>query len=199
MILPSGDSIMIKTFSVIAGILVLNLVHAQDSSLCDQSSKIDRVQITEKVDGIICKDGEDVLVIPEKEVKTEHLVYAGFSMGMPWILGGDVTYANRVNGRANYHITGALLGSLGANGVKLEYGKHPFKNSFFVGATGTYYQGLIGQYGLMAGPTIGFAGTRSGITGQIGLSLLGGHDTRAGGFTTMPEVTMGLRIRLFKK
>lgn len=189
---------MIKPLSVVVAILALNLAHAQDSTYCDQNSPVDRIQITEKVEGIICKDGEDVLIIPEKEVKTEHLVYAGFSMGMPWLLAGDITYANRVNGRANYHVTGTLAGSLGANGVKLEYGKHPFKNSFFVGATGTYYQGVVGQYGLMAGPTVGFAGTRSRITGQIGLSFLGGYDARAARFQTMPEVTMGLRIRLFK-
>lgn len=190
---------MMKIISVLASILVVNFAHAQDSSHCDQNSPIDRIQVTEKVEGIICKNGEDVLVIPEKEVKTEHLLYAGFSMGMPWLLGAEATYANRINGRANYHITGSLVGSLGANGVKLEYGKHPFKNSFFIGGTSTYYKGLIGEYGLMAGPTLGFAGTRTRITGQIGLSFLGGYDTRAGGFTTMPELTMGLRIRLFKK
>jgi hypothetical protein len=187
-----------KLALAVAATLLSCLALAQDASLCDAGSPVDRVQITEKVGGIICKKGDEVLILPEKAVKREHLFHAGVSVGMPYF-GYNVMYAQLKDGKPLLHVTTSIEGSLGANGVSVEAGSHFRKNSIFAGGTMRYYNGVTDQRGFMAGPTIGLAGTRSRVTGSVSFSYLAGYDTRVGGLVQGPELSLGLRVRLFRK
>jgi hypothetical protein len=171
---------------------------AQSLAECD--GHIDQTIIDtgkEKVTALICQQGDDVLLMTDKPVKKEHLVYAGLNVGMPYF-GMAATYAQNRDGRPFLHVTSTLDGSLGANGIRLEAGKHPFHNALFAGASIRGYDSANKQYGLVAGPTIGLAGTRSRVTGYLSLSYMVGYDQRVGGMTHSPELSMGVRLRLFK-
>jgi hypothetical protein len=174
---------------------------AADIGQCDKDSPIDRQQLSTpdgEVEAVVCKQGEDVLVLTETPVSKEHLIYGGVSIGMPW-LGMGLTYSQLNNGRQNFHISATLDGSLGGNGVSIQYGKHPFGNSLFYGGTVREYYGLPGERGYQIGPTVGLSGGSKRITGVVSISMLGEYNTRTVRATLAPEVSMGIRIRLFKK
>lgn len=183
------------------GLLILSMQSlAFDTDQCDQDSPIDEKTLVTPdgdVPAIICKQGEDVLVLTETPVPKKNLLYGGVYLGMPY-LGMGLTYSQLQNGRQNFHISATLEGSLGSNGLSIQYGKHPFGNSVFYGGTLRGYNGLPGEKGFNLGPTVGLSGGSRRITGLISLSLLGGYDTRMGRITLGPELSMGLRIRLFK-
>lgn len=169
-------------------------------SLSDCDGHIDQTVIDtgkEKVSAMVCQQGEDVLLIADQPVKKEHLVYAGLNAGMPYF-GMAATYAQNRNGKPFLHVTSTFEGSLGANGIRLEAGRHPFHNALFAGASARGYDSGVQQYGLVVGPTIGLQGTRSRVTGYLSLSYMVGYDQRVGGVTHSPELSTGLRIRLFK-
>lgn len=172
---------------------------AFETELCDKNSPIDTQQLMTpegEVNALICKQGEDVLVLTEEPVPKEHLLYGGVNLGMPF-LGMGLTYSQLSQGRQNFHISANLEGSLGSNGMSIQYGKHPFGNSVFYGGTIRGFKGIPGDRGFQLGPTVGLSGGSWRVTGLVSLSLLGGIESRAG-FTVMPEFSMGLRIRLFK-
>lgn len=168
--------------------------------LCDEGTiEQDILQTTnEDIPAVVCKNGEDLLVLPDRPVPTKHLVYGGVNIGMPY-LGVGLTYAQMKENRQKFHLSANLEGSLGSNGVSLQGGVHPWGNSLFAGGTTRYYNGLPGENGFQLGPTIGLSTARRRVAGHVSLSLLGGYDSRQGGATLSPELSMGLRIRLFKK
>ncbi len=167
---------------------------------CDKNSPIDEHTLSTpsgEVAAIVCKNGDDVLVLTENPVPKEHLLYGGVYLGMPY-LGMGLTYSQLNHGKQDFHISATLEGSLGSNGLSIQYGKHPFGNSIFYGGTIRGYNGLPGEKGFNLGPTLGLSGGSRRITGLISLSLLGGYNTRMDRMTVDPELSMGLRIRLFK-
>lgn len=157
------------------------------------------------VKAVVCQQGDDVIVMTDTPIDRQHLIYAGLSLGMPWLVSGGLTYAQLKNGRQNFHISANLDGSLGGNGISSTFGKHPFGNTIFYGGSARGYQGLPGEGGFQMGPSIGISGGKKFITGHITLSYMvtlsymAGYDSRVGGFSHTPEISMGLRIRLFKK
>ena len=174
--------------------------YAFETDQCDQDSPIDFHELPTPegfIPAVICKQGSDVLVMTDRPVSRQHLLYGGVNIGMPYI-GMGLTYSQLNSERQNFHISATLEGSLGSNGLSIQYGKHPFGNSFYVGGTGRGYRGLPGETGFELGPTIGVSGGSSRITGQISLSYLAGYNTRMGRMTNSPELSMGIRIRLFK-
>lgn len=174
---------------------------AFETELCDKNSPIDQHQLITpdgEISAVVCQQGKDILVLTEQPVPKEHLLYGGVSLGMPY-LGMGLTYSQLNSGRQNFHISASLEGSLGSNGLAIQYGKHPFGNSVFYGGTVRGYRGLPGEGGFQIGPSIGLSGGSKRITGMISLNLLGGYDSRMGQMTMSPEYSMGLRIRLFKK
>lgn len=60
------------------------------------------------------------------------------------------------------------------------------------------YKTLPGEGGFQMGPTVGLSGGKGVITGYVGLSFLGTYDSRAG-IKAEPDISMGIRIRLFRK
>lgn len=179
-------------------------IHAQAevAEHCDPSSPQERqvIEIPDEapVEALICHQGDDFLVLADRPTKHKHLLHAGINLGMPWLLGAGVTYAKLKNGRQDYHISVNLDGSLGGNGISSVYGKHPFGNSFYVGGTMRGYKTLPGEGGFQMGPTVGLSGGKGIITGHLGLSFLGSYDSRAG-MKAEPDISMGIRIRLFRK
>lgn len=168
--------------------------------LCDEGTiEQDIIQIEkEDIPAIVCKDGEDLLVLPDRPVPTTHLVYGGVNIGMPY-LGVGLTYAQMKDNRQKFHLSANLEGSLGSNGVSLQGGYHPWGNSLFAGGTTRYYNGLPGENGFQIGPTLGISTAGRRVAGHVSLSLLGGYDSRQASTTVAPEISLGLRIRLFKK
>jgi len=145
----------------------------------------------------MCTKGNDLLILPERPVKKSYLLYGGLQIGIPY-LGFGLTYVEQKNGKQDIHLNANLEGSLGSNGVSIQYGKHPFKNLFFYGATARAYLGVPGEKGVEMGPTVGLMGGEKLITGFLTLSVLGGYNTRMDSLTLNPELSVGLRVRLFK-
>ena len=176
--------------------------YAEANELCDNNSPVEVHQITTPggdFEATICQQGKDVLVLSDRPIEKNHLLYAGLNMGMPWLLAGGLTYSQLRQGRQEFHIAANLEGSLGGNGVSVEYGKHPFGNSIYYGGLVRGYKGLPGEGGFQMGPMVGVSGGKRAITGHISLGFLGGYDSRVGQATLVPEVSLGLRIRLFRK
>jgi|GEM_PF-2667090 hypothetical protein len=193
---------MKKNLFLICLFLISLYAEAQVTDQCDPSSPQER-QILEipngaPVEALICHQGDDVLVLTEKPTKHTHLIHAGVNLGMPWLLGAGVTYTKLKSGRQDYHVSVNLDGSLGGNGISTVYGKHPFGNSFYVGGAMRGYKTLPGEGGFQMGPTVGLSGGKGVITGYVGLSFLGTYDSRAG-MKAEPDISMGIRIRLFRK
>jgi hypothetical protein len=176
---------------------------AVDTDQCDPSSPQERHVISTpdaaNVEAVVCQQGDDVLVLTDAPIDRHHLLYAGLNLGMPWLVSGGLTYSQLKNGKQNFHISANLDGSLGGNGISAIYGKHPFGNSIFYGGIARGYKGLPGEGGFQMGPSIGISGGKSIITGHITLSYVAGYDSRnPTGLSATPEVSLGLRIRLFK-
>ncbi len=176
--------------------------YAEANELCDKNSPIDIHQITTPggdFEATVCQQGEDVLILSDRPIERNHLIYAGLNIGMPWLLGAGLTYSQLRQGRQQFHIAANLDGSLGGNGISAEYGQHPFGNSIYYGGLVRGYKGLPGEGGFQMGPMVGISGGKRAITGHISVGFLGGYDSRVGGAQFSPEISMGLRIRLFKK
>jgi hypothetical protein len=174
---------------------------AFETDLCDHHLPIDHHQLNTPngdIPAIVCQQGDDILVLTDEPVPKEHLLYGGVSLGMPYV-GMGLTYSHLNNGKQNFHVSATLEGSLGSNGLSIQYGKHPFGNAVFYGGTVRGYRGLPGEGGFQLGPTIGLSGGSKRITGLISLNLLAGYDSRMARLTVAPELSMGLRIRLLKK
>ena len=192
-----------NTFILTLLVLFSFKTFAEETDQCDPSSPQERHVIStpdaENVEAVVCQQGDDVLVMTDTPIDRQHLLYAGLNLGMPWLVSGGLTYAQLKNGKQNFHISANLDGSLGGNGISSTFGKHPFGNSIFYGASARGYRGLPGEGGFQMGPSIGISGGKKLITGHITLSYMAGYDSRVGGFSHTPEISMGLRIRLFKK
>jgi hypothetical protein len=191
---------MKKLIYYILSLFTLN-TFALDRDECDLDSPIDTHVISTPegdVPTIVCKSGQDLILVTDQPVSRKHLLYGGLNIGMPY-LGMGLTYSELKNERQDFHISANIEGSLGSNGISVQYGKHPFGNLFFYGASGRVYQGLPGEKGFDLGPTVGLSGGSKRITGFVSLSFMSGYNTRMDSATFNPEVSMGLRIRLFKK
>jgi hypothetical protein len=152
----------------------------------------------EDIPAVVCKQGEDLLILPDRPVKTTHLIYGGVNIGMPY-LGVGLTYAQMRDNRQKFHLSTNLEGSLGSNGVSVQAGLHPWGNSLYAGGTTRYYNGLPGEFGYQLGPSLGISTAGKRVAGHVSISYLAGYDSRMGGLNMQPEVSLGLRIRLFKK
>lgn len=149
------------------------------------------------MDAQLCQQGDEVVLVTDEPINRQHLLYGGLNLGLPY-LGMELTYVQKKGNEQIFHISSALEGSLGSNGIAVRGGYHPFGNAFFIGGTARGYQGLPGEGGLQAGPTIGLSTGGRLISGHVGVSFLAGYDSRVGGMTYSPEFVMGLRIRLLK-
>ncbi len=170
---------------------------------CDAESPQERLFITssqqENIETVICQQGKDILVMTETPVNRQHLLYAGLNFGMPWLLSAGVTYVQLINSKQIFHISSNLDGSLGGNGLSASFGKHLLGGPLFVGASTRAYKGLPGEWGTQIGPSFGISGGKKFLTGHITVDLMTGYDSRMGRIASSPELSMGLRIRLFKK
>jgi hypothetical protein len=172
---------------------------------CEMSESASRVNIPTdgaSVPGTICKVNGELLVFPDLPVKKEHLLYFGLNAGLPF-MGYDLTYVQKMNARQVFHASLGIEGSLGSSALSLKGGYHPWGNSIFAGGTARVQRDAHGNPGFMLGPTIGLSGGGRRITGQLGISFLGELQTLPGmtpsvALHVLPEVSMGIRIRLFK-
>lgn len=185
---------------LLATIALPALAQEATPQVCDGKSAIERVEIEtgkEKVDAQLCQQGDEVVIVTDKPVRRQHLLYGGLNLGLPY-MGLELSYVQKKDERQVFHISSALEGSVGANGIDLRGGYHPWGNALFIGGTARGYQGLPGEGGFQAGPTIGLSTGGRIISGHVGLSFLAGYDSRVEGMAYSPEFVIGLRIRLLK-
>lgn len=199
----SSYYLFMNTFILAFLVFISFKTFAVETDQCDPSSPQERHVIStpdkENFEAVVCEQGQDILVITDTPINRQHLLYVGLNLGMPWLTSGSLTFAQLRNNQQNFHISANLDGSLGGNGLSSTFGKHPFGNSIFFGGSARGYKGLPGEGGFQMGPSVGISGGRRFITGHITLSYMTGYDSRVGGITQSPELSMGLRIRLFKK
>ncbi len=175
--------------------LLFNLSWAWAQEDCQ---KID-LEVEDKViEADLCQSEDEVTILSDTPIKREHLLYAGLNLGLPF-MGVELTYVQLRDQAQFFHTSLALEGSLGGSALTLRGGYHPFGNGLYAGGLARGYEGLPGDWGFMVGPTLGIAGGKKFLTGQLGISYVGGYDSRVGEATFAPDITLGIRIRLFKQ
>jgi hypothetical protein len=187
-------------------LLLLNTIasaqtDAQSFVACDSAPTplVTPLQVNENqtVMATICRQGDDVMITTSHAVPKSNLIYFGLNAGLPFF-GYEFTYSRLKNGDLHYHFSLGGEGSLGGNAVSLRAGFHPMGNAFFVGGKANVMSNAQGLHEFLLGPTVGFSGGRRFVTGHIGLSLLGEYNPKYQVVNPVPELVMGVRLRLFR-
>lgn len=151
----------------------------------------------ETVMATLCRQGDDVLITTQNPVPKANLIYFGVNAGLPFF-GYEFTYSRLQNGALHYHLSLGGEGSLGGNAFSLRAGIHPWGNAVFVGGKASVMSNAHGTNEFLMGPTIGLSGGRRFVTGHIGLSMLGDYNPQYRVVNPVPELVMGIRMRLFR-
>ena len=174
---------------------------AQSFVACDPAPAplITPLQVNENqtVMATICRQGDDVILTTSQAVPKSNLIYFGVNAGLPFF-GYELTYSRLKNGNLHYHLSFGGDGSLGGNAASLRAGFHPMGNAFFVGGKASVMNNAQGLNEFLLGPTIGFSGGRRFVTGHIGFSFLGDYNPKYQVINAVPELVMGVRLRLFR-
>lgn len=173
----------------------------EEFNRCDPSPTplIAPLQVDENqtVMATICRQGDDVIVITSHAVPKSNLVYFGLNAGLPFF-GYEFTYSRLKNGELHYHLSLGAEGSLGGSAGSLRAGFHPMGNAVFVGGKASVMNNAHGVNEFLLGPTVGLSGGRRFVTGHIGLSLLADYNPKYQVVNPVPELVMGVRLRLFR-
>jgi hypothetical protein len=194
-----------NSFLILSSLLLNTIAFAQTDAQtfvgCDPSPipLITPLQVDENqtVMATICRQGDDVIVTTSHAVPKSSLIYFGLNLGIPF-LGYEFTYSRLKNGNLHYHLSLGGEGSLGGSAVSLRAGFHPMGNAFFVGGKANVMSNAQGVNEFLLGPTVGFSGGRRFVTGHIGLSLLADYNPKYQVVNPVPELVMGVRLRLFR-
>jgi hypothetical protein len=191
---------MYKSILLSSLLLVSLSVYAEEEPLCQDAQTVENIMLEideHEIAATICQLDDEIILLSDRPVKKDHLVYAGLNVGLPY-MGYHLMYAQNRNGKPFLHVTTAVDSSLGGSSFRIETGRHNFSNSLFSGGTLRLYQGLHEERAMMIGPTIGIAGTRSRVAGHVSLSYLAIYNSKIDGMQHGPEFSMGVRLRLNK-
>jgi len=157
------------------------------------------IQIEEQkfVMATLCKEGEDLVILSQEAVPAKNLIYFGLNAGLPF-LGYEITYNRLRNGKPYFHLSLAEEGSLGGYATTIRSGYHFWDNAWFVGGTTRVMTNQHNTYEYMLGPTFGVSGSKKLITGHVGVGLLGSYNQTFKVLNPIPELTMGIRLRLIR-
>ena len=156
-----------------------------------------QVDENQTVMATICRQGDDVIVTTSHAVPKSNLIYFGVNAGLPFF-GYEFTYSRLKNGELHYHLSLGAEGSLGGSAGSLRAGFHPMGNAVFVGGKASVMNNAQGVNEFLLGPTVGLSGGRRFVTGHIGLSLLADYNPKYQVVNPVPELVMGVRLRLFR-
>jgi hypothetical protein len=194
-----------KSFLILSSLLLNAIAFAQSDAQtfvgCDPSPTplIASLQVDENqtVMATICRQGDDVIVTTSQAVPKSNLIYFGVNAGLPFF-GYEFTYSRLKNGELHYHLSLGAEGSLGGSAASLRAGFHPMGNAVFVGGKASVMNNAHGVNEFLLGPTVGLSGGRRFVTGHIGLSLLADYNPKYQVVNPVPELVMGVRLRLFR-
>ena len=194
-----------KSFLILSSLFLNTIAFAQTDAqsfvACDPvpAPLITPLQVDENqtVMATICRQGDDVIVTTSHAVPKSNLIYFGVNAGLPFF-GYEFTYSRLKNGELQYHLSLGAEGSLGGSAGSLRAGFHPTGNAFFFGGKASVMNNAQGVNEFLLGPTVGLSGGRRFVTGHIGLSLLADYNPKYQVVNPVPELVMGVRLRLFR-